>query len=299
MTVLASYYSDLPSLEPPRSSKALLWGIGVSVAVHALLLVTRFVDPEALKFKNLPTALEVVLVNSKTASKPLKPEVLAQANLDGGGNTDDDRRAKSPLPARRHVENGDDLRRAQKRVEQLESKQRQLLAAAKSEVAVASEPARPVEEAPRAPQPSGVDLANMAHAMARLEAQIARQTEEYQKRPRKVFVGARATEFRFAQYVEDWRVKVENFGNLNYPSEARGRIYGSLRLTVSIRADGTVDNMQVERPSGYPMLDRAAEKIVATAAPYARFPPEIRRDTDIIVITRTWTFAPGDKLYGE
>ena len=35
------------------------------------------------------------------------------------------------------------------------------------------------------------------------------------------------------------------------------------------------------------------------AAPYARFPANIKRDTDILVITRTWTFAPGDKLFGE
>jgi len=290
---------------PPPVSPALAWGIAISIAIHALLLVMKFVDPEAFKFKPLPQTLDIVLVNSKTKSKPVKPDVVAQANLDGGGNTDDNRIAKTPLPVTREVERGDDVKRAQRRVRELEQKQQQLLAQAQAQKAVASVPVPTVEAKPdpapepQPTQPRGNDLANMALAMARLEAQIARQTDEYNKRPRKAFVGARATEHRLAQYVEDWRLKVERVGNLNYPSEARGRIYGSLRVTVAIRPDGSIDSMQIERPSGYPVLDRAAEKILAMAAPFSPFSAEILKDYNMIVITRTWTFAPGDKLFGD
>ena len=70
-------------------------------------------------------------------------------------------------------------------------------------------------------------------------------------------------------------------------------------LNVSIKADGSLDAVEVQRSSGYPILDRAAERIVKMASPYASFPANIKRDTDIIVITRTWTFAPGDRLFGE
>jgi len=289
-------------IEPPRLSPALVWGIGVSVAAHVLLLAIRFVDPDALKLPPLPQPLEVVLVNSKTKAKPVAPDVLAQANLDGGGNTDENRRAKTPLPAMRETEKGDDIKRAQKRVQELEAQQRRLLEQAK---AAKPTPLPPVAETKPEPSPeplpqkSGADLANMALAMARLEAQISKQTDEYNKRPRKAFVGARATEHRLAQYVEDWRSKVERIGNLNYPTEARGRIYGSLQVTVAIRPDGSIDSMQVTRPSGYPVLDRAAEKILNLAAPFSPFSREILKDYNMIVITRTWTFAPGDKLFGE
>ena len=146
---------------------------------------------------------------------------------------------------------------------------------------------------------SSLRCSSGALAIARMEAQISRQTEEISKRPRKEFVGARAREYRFAQYVEDWRQKVERIGNLNYPDDARGRVYGSLVLNVSIKADGTLETVEVQRSSGHPILDRAAERIVKMAAPYASFPASITRDTDILVITRTWTFAPGDKLFGE
>lgn len=133
-------------------------------------------------------------------------------------------------------------------------------------------------------------------AIARLEAQIDRRLDEFSKRPRKVQIGTRAREHRFAQYAEDWRQKVERIGTLNYPDAARGRLYGNLVLTVSIRADGTVERIDVDRSSGHDVLDKAAIEIVRMAAPYAPFPPDIRADTDIIEITRTWSFTNSDQL---
>jgi protein TonB len=99
------------------------------------------------------------------------------------------------------------------------------------------------------------------------------------------------SEYRFARYVEDWRSRVEKIGNENYPEEARGKIYGSLRLTVAIRKDGALVDTIIEQSSGSPVLDRAARRIVKLAAPYPPFPPEIARDTDILEITRTWVFT--------
>ena len=92
------------------------------------------------------------------------------------------------------------------------------------------------------PEVSGRDMADRSLAMLNLQAQIARQTQAYQKRPRKRFIGASAREYRFAQYVEDWRAKIERVGTLNYPAEARGKLYGTLRLTVTIRPDGSVES---------------------------------------------------------
>jgi protein TonB len=133
----------------------------------------------------------------------------------------------------------------------------------------------------------------------RLQAQVDRQLDEYQKRPRKKFIGARAAEYRFAQYEEEWRAKVERVGTLNYPPEARGRIYGSLRLTVTLRPDGSVDTIELDHSSGLKVLDAAAFKIVKMATPFAVFPPDIRRDTDLLIITRTWFFGQGDKIWTE
>lgn len=157
-------------------------------------------------------------------------------------------------------------------------------------------PAPPPAPEPPRPALSGLDLRDSVAAIARLEAQIDRRLDEFSKRPRKVQIGTRAREHRFAQYAEDWRQKVERIGTLNYPEAARGKMYGNLVLTVSIRADGTVERIEVDRSSGHDVLDKAAVEIVRLAAPYAPFPPDIRSDTDIIEITRTWSFTNANQL---
>jgi protein TonB len=283
------------------SSRSFTLALGLSIVLHAVALSIHFKLPDILLDKYLSQPLEVVLVNSKTRAQPAKADVLAQANLDGGGNTDDNRRAKTPLPILKEAESDAAAKRAARRVKELEAQQLKMmtqLQAAKSVTATEQPKAASAAEAPQ-PQVSGQDLATSALAIARLEAQISRQRDEYNKRPRKAFVGSRAQEYRFAQYVEDWRLKVERIGNLNYPNDARGRVYGSLVLDVSINADGSLESVAVRRSSGHQILDRAAERIVKMASPYAGFPANIRRDTDILVITRTWTFAPGDKLFNE
>jgi protein TonB len=146
----------------------------------------------------------------------------------------------------------------------------------------------------------GQDLVKRSLEIARLEAQINKSLDMYEKLPRRKFIGARTQEYRFAQYVEDWRAKVERIGNLNYPEMARrDKIYGKLALTVSIRADGSVESIEVNRPSGQRILDASAVRIVKLSAPFAPFPPDIRKDTDIISITRTWIFTSTDKLESE
>ncbi len=269
-----------------------------SLLLHALVLSIHFQFPDAFRKLSSAPPLEVVLVNSKSRSRPVKPDVLAQANLDGGGNTDENRRLKSPMPVLRNDAQGQDLHQATRRVQELETMQRQLLTQMNKADQAPSTPSQREQTEPE-PRVSGSALATRALASIQREAQISRDIDEYNKRPRKQFIGARASEYRFAQYADDWRQKVERVGNLNYPAEARGKIYGSLQLAVSIKPDGNVDSIEILRTSGFPVLDRAAERIVRLAGPYAAFPSDIRRDTDILVITRTWRFAQGDRLFGE
>jgi protein TonB len=282
------------------SDRVLGTALGVSLALHALALAVHFKFPDAIRMKAENQPLEVVLVNAKTKERPAKAEVLAQANLDRGGNVDQNRRAKTPLPATQPRKSDKDLADAQRRVQQLEAQQQRLLAQARpAERRIPEEPPKtaPAPEAP--PAPSGRDLADLALAALSLQAQIDRQIDDYQKRPRKKFIGANAQEYRFAQYEEEWRVKVEGVGTLNYPAEARGKHYGHLRLTVTIRPDGSVESVELDRSSGLKVLDAAAFKIVQMASPFAAFPADIRRDTDLLVITRTWFFGQGDKMWTQ
>lgn len=273
--------------------------LALSALFHAALLGIHFTFPER-QFDRGAHALQVVLVNAKSAARPTKADALAQASLEGGGNTDQKLRATSPLPALDADEPKPELKQRQEQVQQMEQEAARLLAQVRSTTAMPTPAPRSQPTPQAAPAPQGSDLITQSLEIARLQAQIEREHQAYQERPKRRFVGARTQEYRFAQYVEDWRLKVERIGNINYPDEARQRkIYGSLLLTVNIRSDGSVESVDVDRPSGSPILDAAAVRIVKLAGPYAPFPETIRKDTDILSITRTWTFTRDDQLTSQ
>jgi len=281
-------------------SRVFYASVAASLLLHAVLLSVHFKFPNALRWQSANPALDVILVNAKSAQRPGRADALAQANLEGGGDTDQERRARTPLPLIDPRADGRDLAQAQRRVKQLEAQQRKLMTQARRPSASVPADAEQNPSPEQVPAPaSGRDLADLSLAAMRLQAQIDRQLEAYQKRPRKKFIGASAVEYRFAQYEEDWRQKVERVGTVNYPAAARGRHYGNLRMTVTLRADGNVESVELDRSSGLKVLDDAAFRIVRMASPYAAFPAQIRRDTDQLVITRTWFFGKGDKIWTE
>ena len=272
-----------------------------SIAIHAFLIVgLGFRIAGMHRWDEPHNVMDVVLVNAKSATRPKKADALAQANLDGGGNTDRKLRAASPLPALDPREPSRELHAAEGRVKQLEAEAKELMTRLKSDATVARLDPQPAAKPDAKADAQARDLMEKSLEIERLEAQIRREHQAYQERPKRTFVGARAAEYRFAQYVDNWRRKIERIGNLNYPAEAKAnRIYGSLQLTVAIKADGEVESVEINRPSGHKVLDQAALRIVRLAAPFERFPANIRADTDILHITRTWTFTRGDQVTAE
>jgi len=294
--------------------------------VHAVILSIHF-EPELKKFKDKLPTLEVMLVNAKTLTKPDKADVLAQADLDRGGNTDQNRKMKSALPAIKQQKSEFTLKpmaevksgkkaakmtaeetKEQKHVAELEKQAQELMTQLQSTNKIESAPAQKAaaKEADLGNQENPnkklnmSDLTAAALEMDRLEALIAKQQDDYQKRPKRKFIGARAQKYRDALYVESWRQKVEKVGNLNYPEAAKNlKMYGQLQLTVSIKADGSIESIEINRSSGHKVLDEAAKHIVELAAPYSRFPDDMHNEVDILSITRTWTFTKEDSLATE
>ena len=298
LPALADWPRRLADIAPTDPS-VFTYALVASLVIHGVLLALKFAvfDPRSLAARGPP--LEVALVNAKSTTRPTQADILAQANLDGGGNTDADRRARTPLPAPPRETTLNDIAVTTRKAEALERRAQDLMAALRGMPTAPAVPP-PEESASKAQSTSAREATERTLEIMRLEAQIARDLDAYQKRPKRQHVGARAAEYRFARYVEDWRQKVERVGNLNYPEAARQlHLYGNLILTVSIRANGSIEKVVVDRTSGHRLLDAAATRIVEMAAPYAPFPPEIGRDTEILDITRTWTFARGDELRSD
>jgi protein TonB len=259
-----------------------------SIAFHTIAIVgLGFNLPRMMREIAPHNMMDVVLVNSKSATKPTKADALAQANLDGGGNTDKKMRAATPFPMSDPRQPSPELKAAEERVKQLESESRELMLQLKAKAAVA-----PVQ-----PQQEARDIIERNLEIERLEAQIRREHQAYQERPRKKFIGARTEEYRYTVYIDRWRQKIERIGTLNYPAEARTKgIYASLQLTVGIKQTGEIESIEVNRSSGYKFLDRAAERIVRLASPFEPFPKDIRSEWDILYITRTYNFTRGDEV---
>lgn len=281
--------------QPPARDRRLLVALVVSLAVHGLLLALHFRFPDASRVAR-EKALDIILVNSRSKQKPQDAQALAQANLDGGGNTDENRRAKTPLPPTARQTTGDDLQQARRRVQELEAAQQRLLTQAQSLKRVATATAVAAQPSPT-PSVSGLDLVESARAMARLEGEISKTADEYSKRPRKKFVGARTEEYALAAYLDAWRQKIERLGTLNYPEEARGKLYGSVVLFVELRAeDGSLYNVEISRSSGHPLLDQAAMRILRMAAPFGPIPQQALGGATVLSFARTWHFTQGDAL---
>lgn len=294
-----------------RQRTPLFWALWLSLLVHAVLLTLHF-EPELKKLTDQLPSLEVMLVNSKTQKAPKKADVLAQANLDRGGNTDEKRSMKSPLPvtprplqppghaAAAHLPPATDasmqhstVQLEKQRVAKLEQEAQALLTRLHSDHTL-STLQTPLRQQQASPQAAAM------REMQRLEALIAKQQEAYESRPKRQFIGARTQEYRFAHYVEQWRQKIEQVGNRHYPQAAKAQgLYGQLQMTVSIRADGSIEQVTINRSSGHKLLDESAKRIVQLAAPFAVFDSAMRRDTDVLSITRTWTFTREDALLTE
>ena len=285
MQNLNTELAELPDISPVTSTDRLALTLFFALALHAMIIlgITFGTDDLETPEHDLPT-LDITIATRKTPP-PDDAEYLAQTSQDGGGNVTEKVRPQEALP------------------EQAPQVQQQQPAPTPSQVITTTEAPRDIlQEKLEQPQTdtreiTATELIERSMEMVNLSEQLNESMQAYAKRPRQVFVSARTREFKYANYMSEWVRKVERVGNLNYPDDARRQgITGKLLLDVALNPDGTVRNITVLRPSGHSLLDEAAIRIVSLAGPYAPFPPEIRKNADVLHITRTWEFSTTNRM---
>ena len=283
------------------SQRALSVALAFSLVAHASVLAVHFSVPEQFRMQSREMQLDVILVNAKHASKPVKAEALAQANLDGGGDAAKGR-AQSFLTASKQSQDGDRLQQVATRMQQLEAEQKKLLSkVTDSPNKIAAAIAKPQDQptpAPPIPQMTGTELRDNSIAILRQEAEIAKRIADENARPKRGYVTPSTREVAYAMYYKQWADKVERIGNNNYPDAARGRNY-RMTLTVSVLADGKVEKIEVEKSSGSRDIDNAARRIVKMGEPYGRFSPQMMAEYGVLDLTMTWTFSRTEALSVE
>lgn len=271
-----------------------------SLLFHMVVILgVTFAIPKVQEIKGLPT-LEITLVQTSSDKAPDKADYLAQANQDGGGNSEKNEKASNPLPVREIGQTNQDqlaLPTIWKKQTDIKTERTDLLSEENDDKKIKLKKPTPEKtEIQRFPTPPGLFQQNDAdEERARLSAEVNRFWNDYQKQPRRKYINARTRQYKYATYMDTWRARVERIGNLNYPERAKRRnLSGSVVLNVAINANGGIDHIALVRSSGEKLLDDAARRIVELARPYKPFPPEIRRETDILHITRTWRFNEGE-----
>lgn len=265
-----------------------------AAALHAIIILGVGFDADLLLPQERPLTLEVTLVHSQSEKAPDKADYLAQANQRGGGTLKEKMRPSSPFPNPRPSleQDGDAPQNLPMQLpppSTAQSEQPVLLAQTDSPQQWQQQDEAPTPELPVTP--SATELMVRSREIARLSAEIRQKQQAYAKMPREKYISANTREFNEATYIDSWRQKVERIGNLNYPDEAKTkRLSGSLMLDVAIKPDGSLKSVRIVRSSGHRALDNGAIRIVRLASPFSPLPPEIRKNTDILHILRTWKF---------
>ncbi len=289
------------TLTPDNPNDRLIIAIFAAITLHISVILGvdfDFVFPKELK--NIPKKIEVILVHSKTEDKPEESDYLAQVSQAGGGNIEEKVRPSSPLanpkPVVREMGKSPQNQEMQIPQQQRQNKQQQILTVQQSQQQQRIELHQ--EETPEL-QPN-MDIQQLmvkSREIARLSAEIRDRQQLYAQMPRQKYITANTKEYIFASYEESWRMKVERVGNINYPDQAiRNKLTGNLLIDVAIKADGAVSDIQILRSSGSKVLDDGAIYIIKLASPFSPFTPAMRKQTDILHITRVWQFKDGNRL---
>jgi protein TonB len=274
--------AQLP-FEAPTADRLVLT-LFIATALHALVILgVSFKAFDRDPAQNTPT-LDITVVTRQKTKPPEEYDYLAETSQDGAGNT-----TEKVQPQQETVEQAPPPVPPQ---ESTPAPTKVLTAVTSNEKAPAPEEPKPEEKAETT---SAAELINRSMEMLTLNQQINQTLQAYSSTPKSKFISARTKEYKYASYMRDWVAKVERVGELNYPDEARRQnLSGKLIVQVAVYPDGSVREITIRKPSGYKILDDAAVRIVKLAAPFAPFPDDIKKETDVLYITRTWVFTSGN-----
>ena len=271
------------------SLSTLQWALLVSALLHGVLLSLRWVDGAGLRRALSAPALDVVLVNARTDEAPPQPQAIAQAHLAGGGNQAERGLIATPLPPHpQAVLAGDDpVSENQRRIAAMLTQQEQLLVQVRRQL---DSLPLPDAEAP-ADDAEAEAQRERRLQLSRLLAAIEQRVEEASAQPRKRYLSPATLGTTYAQYYDDMRRKIEARGTRHFPQAEGRKLYGELLMALLVQHDGRLLDVRVLQGSGNRPLDRQAEAIARAAAPFGRFSPAMRRDSDQFDVTARFRFT--------
>jgi protein TonB len=282
-----------PTITP---NDRIVFALFLSIIIH--MMVIFGVGFSASTPSHKPTTLDVTLTRYKSEKAPTKADYLAQNNQEGSGSEKEKKLLATTeiLPYQGDESNPAPVTPASETP--INETQKKIISANKQGAATLAATTKKQKTSPKDAPKGKTSLLAHSLEMASLSANLDYHQQALSKMPRVRRLTSLSTmSTADAYYLDSWRRKVEMIGNLNYPEAARQqKLYGSLRLLVTLRANGSIENIEVLESSGHKVLDDAAIRIVKMAAPFAAFTPEMKKNVDKIEIIRTWQFLKNDSL---
>lgn len=253
----------------------------LSLLFHAVLIYSAWSKGSSKSaFSSAP---EIALINYKNDEPVLDALLLAQWQAAGGGTAEAGSAASAPFSGKSTPSPNDLVLQAmEERLRAKEQEQQNRLLQLEAEWQVLQAQEAHLEQ----PSEYAMQLAQELHV-------LKMQVSHYNAIPRVHFDAPSARSSPFAAYIEDWRAKIERLGTEHYPDEAKGQLSDALQLTVYIDKAGNLIEIEINQPAQNPIFTVAAQRIVRLAAPFGPFSAEMKTETDILAITRSWRFTKG------
>lgn len=269
--------------------------------VHAVFILgVGFSPSDVINPNNIEHTLDIALIKKPNNDKPLEAKTIATHDNAGGGVHDHDA-SSSPVLLETIISSPiESIKMITRHHNVNTTTPNKLINRHNSEIKVIAEPLE--ESHPKLIKSTVGTNVLTTEALRQLEkerliAKLNKSIEDYHKRPKKEFLSPTTKQHEAAEYLERWRRKVVATGNANYPVQAiKQSLHGSLILTVEIKRDGSLHAIHINRPSAHKILDDAAVWFVRDAAPFGVFPENINKNTDILVVTRSFKFLKNNRL---
>ncbi|GAA4361121.1 energy transducer TonB [Kangiella marina] len=262
----------------------------MAVCFHLLVLLgIRFTLPDT-KPSQIPLSLDVTLAQRESLKAPKDADFIGQKNQEGAGDAEEASRPTTQLEHFKNTE-GTTNTPSLEVLPKPTQKQQQLdfvtSITADWSATTSNDPDETMAELdlPTIVSPPPEDLQKR-----NLEQDATDKLKTRGTRTRQISAAVKQSPAD-AAYLETWRRKIEQVGNLHYPEQAnRLGIYGNLKLKVAISKSGELVSVEILQSSGQEVLDQAALQIVRLSAPFAPLPESIRETTDVLEIVRLWNF---------
>ena len=264
----------------------------LAALVHGILIIGVTFNVDLTDQFSNTISLEVTIVADadQQIDRPDDAEYLAQASVEGGGNTTEQVRPSAPLQSAMPVDNEG----IEEGTTLIDAKSHERSA---DEVLASQDTSdRQVEIDPRTDPQSDDSIAIVMEAGSEVTLPLPRDDDASllirDNDPRQLIISADTRESVVAAYLDNWKRRIEAVGASYLPQLGNlDNITGSPTLMVRIDITGALAEAVIRKSSGSTVLDLAALEIVRRASPFDAFPPEVSSEYDTVRFEYKWLFA--------